>query len=76
MARKISKPTGPFRALATVFEKGKERAIEITLYPQYIEVRAMGIPQRYHVPYGSILRLGAELQVQPRIRRGAVHGTA
>jgi hypothetical protein len=74
MARKISKPTGPFRAISTVFEKGRERPIEITLFPQYVEVRAVGIPQRYHVTYGSILRLGAEAQVQHRIRRGAIHG--
>ena len=76
MARKVNRPTGPFRPPVTAFEKGKERAIEITLYPQYVEIRTLGIPERYHVPYGSILRLGAEAQIQHRIRRGALNGPA
>ena len=74
MARKLTTPVGPFRTGATVFEKGKERPIEITLFPQYVEIRAVGIPQRYHVTYGSILRLGAEAEVQHQIRRGVLKG--
>jgi hypothetical protein len=74
MPKKLTTPVGPFRTGATVFEKGKERPIEITLYPLYVEVRAVGIPNRYHVLHSSILRLGAESQVHHRIRRGAIGG--
>lgn len=76
MPRRVNKPIGPFRPMATAFEKGKERAIELTLFPQYIEIRTLGIPERYHVTYGSILRLGAEAEVTHRIRRGAIGGPA
>lgn len=70
--RKVNKPTGPFRPMATTFDKGKDRPIEVTLYPQYIEIRVVGLREKFHVPYGTILRAGAEAEVKHRIRRGAL----
>jgi hypothetical protein len=76
MATKITKIIGPFRTVDTPhFEKGKARDIEFTIYPgppAYIEIRAMGIPERYHVNLGGILRMGAEQEIRHRIKRGAI----
>lgn len=75
MATKLKKVIGPFRTVHTpVFEKGRKRDIELTLYPEYIEIRALGIPKRYHVPYGVILDRGAEMERVPTIKRGALSG--
>jgi len=72
MARKIKPGEFVFRTEAKSYEKGKDRPIEITLYPEYIEIRALGIKERYHVPYGTILRTGAEAEVHHRIKRGTI----
>ena len=73
MARNLTtKSIGPLRTAATVFERGKERPIEITLHPTHVTIRAIGTKARYNVPYGSILTHGAQAEVKHRIRRGAV----
>jgi hypothetical protein len=77
MATKLApgKIIGPFKTVHLPhFEKGKARDIELTLYPEYVEIRAIGIPERYHVPYGTILTKGAEMEVAHRIKRGALSG--
>lgn len=72
MSRQIKPSVGPFRTNSTSFERGRERPIEITLYPEYVEIRAVGVQERYHVTYGAILRMGAEQEVKHRITRGAL----
>lgn len=72
MARQIKPSVGPFRTMATIFERGKERPIEVTLYPTYLECRAIGTQETYHVPYSAILIRGAEAEVKHRIKRGAL----
>lgn len=74
MARHIKKPDGPFIPVSTTFSGGKERAIEFTLYPEYLQIRVVGQQGRFEVPYGAILRLGAEMEVKHRIKRGALSG--
>jgi hypothetical protein len=73
VARKIKPGEYVFRTESTSFEKGKERPIEITLFPQYIEVRVVGLKdEKYHVPYGTILRTGMEAEIKHRLRRGVL----
>lgn len=73
MGKKILPGVNTFRTEATQFENGRERPLEITLYPKYIEIRTVGVQQsRYHVPYGTISRVGAEMEVKHRISRGRV----
>jgi hypothetical protein len=71
MAKKLTKQHGPFHTTHKPhFEQGKDRDIEVILYPKYVQVRAIGIGRTYHVPYGVILLKGAEMETTPRIRRG------
>ena len=68
----IKQPLGPFRTVAKMFSTGAERDVEITLYPEYVEVRLMGSRERFHVGYGTIYRVGVDAEVVHRIKRGVV----
>lgn len=72
MAKKIKKPLGPYIPESVTFSKGKERKIEFTLYPKYMEIRVVGLQGRYHITYEAILLHGVEQEVRHRIRRGAI----
>lgn len=72
MAKKVRGPIGPFVAEELFFSKGKDRKIEFTLYPKYIEIRLVGEKGTYHVPYGVIVVKGAEMERTPRIKRGVL----
>jgi|GEM_PF-2384576 len=74
MARHIKKPDGPIVPVPTVFSGGKERQMEFTLYPEYLQIRVIGQQGRYEVPYSAILRLGMEMEIKHRVRRGALSG--
>lgn len=73
MSRSLKEPVGPFRTESTSFSKGKERPIEITLFPKYVEVRVVGQKDlRFHVGYEAIVNHGAAAEISHRIKRGAV----
>lgn len=76
--RKLNKPVGPFRSQATTFNKGKERALIVTLEPKVIKVRALGIGGEFSIPIESIYLKGiamaadfdASARTSTRIKRG------
>ncbi len=73
MAKRVKQAVGPFRPASTSFENGRERPIEVTLYPEVIEVRTVGVRAScFRLAYSALLRLGAEQEVRHRLKRGAL----
>lgn len=79
-AKKIKKPVGPFITEDTFFEKGKERIIEVTVYPKYTAYRLRGKSEVYYLPHATAFQKAIGIQtgfsLEPRngirIKRGSL----
>jgi hypothetical protein len=52
--KKLRKPVGPLRSQSTVYEKGREREVIVTLLPECVEVKCSGLAKVHRVTYQQI----------------------
>jgi hypothetical protein len=57
-AKPLRKEIGPYRSSQTVYEAGKERPVDVTLKPGFIEVRVQGKQEKFRVTYQQLYLKG------------------
>jgi hypothetical protein len=73
-ARKLTKPIGPYRTTATMFERGKDREVEISrITPHAIFYRIRGFAAEYSLPHAvgclRAIALAAGADIEPNGKR-------
>lgn len=71
--KSLRKEIGPYRSSQTVYEAGKERPVDVSLKPGFIEVRVKGRKDKFRVTYQQLylkgVANGAGFDPSPRTGR-------
>lgn len=56
--KKLRKPMGPYRTVGTAFVKGKDRQVDVTFHPGFLEVRVAGLLDSFRLTYQQVYDKG------------------